>query len=232
MNLFSMLKSFYRRSFFQFILFSLLLSAVVTCFLWRFQELGLPLRMNDYLFAAIFIIGFGLLQWLFLKNSLSRLSTKLDESKGKKTPAPTSPDRQALESDRIKRKNQEKRLFVHLFAVLQREGRLMDFLQEDLNLYEDAQIGAAVRSIHENCRKTVERYLKPVPVITQAEGETVKIDAGFDPHAIKLVGNVVGEPPFSGILRHRGWQLQSLSIPDLSEMENPTIIAPAEVEVQ
>ena len=108
----------------------------------------------------------------------------------------------------------------------------MDFLQEDLSLYEDGQIGAAVRSIHENCRKTVDRYLSPEPVMKHAEGETVEIDAGFDQHAVKLVGNVVGQPPFSGILRHRGWQLRSISLPKLSEAENPNLIAPAEVEIQ
>jgi hypothetical protein len=77
--------------------------------------------------------------------------------------------------DRKTRKNNEKRLFVHLFAVLQRKGRLMDFLQEDLSSYEDDQIGAAVRSIHENCRKTIDRYLSPEPVMNQSEGERVEI---------------------------------------------------------
>src|SRR5207253_6846543 len=34
---------------------------------------------------------------------------------------------------------------VQLLAILQREGRLLDFLQEDVDGYADAQIGAAVR---------------------------------------------------------------------------------------
>ena len=129
-------------------------------------------------------------------------------------------------------KNKEKRLFVHLFSVLQREGRLLDFLQEDLSHYDDGQIGAAVRHIHENCKKTIAHYLRPEPVMQQAEGQTVQIAADFDRHAVKLMGNVVGEPPFTGILRHRGWQLRSISLPKLSEMENPHFIAPAEVEIQ
>ena len=106
------------------------------------------------------------------------------------------------------------------------------FLQEDLSLYEDSQIGAAVRSIHENCKKTMARYLSPEPVMQQAEGDTVEIAAGFDQNAVKLVGNVVGQPPFKGIVRHRGWQLRSASLPKLSEAGNPDIIAPAEVEIQ
>ena len=108
----------------------------------------------------------------------------------------------------------------------------MDFLQEDLSLHEDSQIGAAVRGIHENCRKTVNRDLSPEPVMKYTEGETVEIAPGFDQHAVKLVGNVVGKPPFSGILRHRGWRLQSISLPKLSDAENPNIIAPAEIEIQ
>ena len=120
---------------------------------------------------------------------------------------------------------------MHLFSVFQREGRLMDFLQEDLSPFEDGQIGAAARSIHENCKKTVDRYFSPEPVMKQAEGETVEIAAGFDQHAVKLVGNVVGQPPFTGVLRHRGWQLRAISLPKLSAAENPNIIAPAEVEI-
>jgi hypothetical protein len=137
-----------------------------------------------------------------------------------------------VDDQRPQQTNHEKRLFFHLFAVLQREGRLLDFLQEDLSLYGDEQIGAAVRSIHENCKKTMDRYLSPEPVMENTEGDSVEIPAGFDPNAIKLVGNVVGEPPFTGVVRHRGWKLRSAALPKLSEAGNPEIIAPAEVEIQ
>ncbi|WP_231714050.1 DUF2760 domain-containing protein [Desulfosarcina ovata] len=233
MNVSSVLKSYYRRSFLLSLVFSLLLSVVGACFLWQYQKLGTSIDIQDYAYVFVFIIFFGVLQWLFQKNILARLAfTKLEPATRKKPEKSAAPAPKESEADHNKRKSHEKRLFVHLFSVLQREGRLMDFFQEDLSLYEDGQIGAAVRGIHENCRKTVERYLKPEPVMSQAEGETVEIDAGFDAHAIKLVGNVVGEPPFKGVLRHRGWQLRTFALPDLSEVENPNIIAPAEVEVQ
>jgi hypothetical protein len=223
-------KSFARRSFLQSLFFSTLLFAVAAGFYWRSQGMGTPLNIMSYALLFIFFILYGILQWLFQKNTLSKVLTAEPDS----APAAkkTSPPPRETGVDRSKRQNHEKRLFVHLFAVLQREGRLMDFLQEDLSQYQDAQIGAAVRSIHENCRTTINRYLSPEPVMRQGEGETVEIAAGFDPHAVKLVGKVVGQPPFSGILRHRGWQLRSVSLPDLSETENPNIIAPAEVEVQ
>lgn len=223
-------KSFSLRTFVQSLFFSTILFAIVACFYWRSQEMDTPVKIMDYASMYVFLLFFGLLQWVFQKNTLAKLTAgQTDPPRAKKVSPPVP---QETESDRANRKNKEKRLFVHFFAVLQRQGRLMDFLQEDLSLYEDDQIGAAVRSIHENCRKTVDRYLSPEPVMKQAEGESVEISPGFDRNAVKLVGNVVGKPPFTGVLRHRGWQLRSISLPKLSDTENPNIIAPAEVEIQ
>jgi hypothetical protein len=224
------IKSFSLRSFVQTCFFSTLLFAIIACFYWRSREIGAAPIIMDYAAMFIFIFFFGMLQWIFQKNALSKLMFGKPAPPVVKKASPAAP--KETEADREKRKNKETRLFVHLFAVLQRQGRLMDFLQEDLSRYEDHQIGAAVRSIHENCRKTVDRYLSPEPVMNQAEGERVQIEAGFDQHAVKLVGNVVGQPPFTGILRHRGWQLHTIQLPELSDTENPKIIAPAEVEIQ
>ncbi len=224
------LKPFLLRAFCQALFFSTLLFAIVACFYWRSQDLGTALNITDYGSLFIFLILYGVLQWMFQKNSLTKLAKGQPDVPQTQKKAPMQP--QETEADRETRKNNEKRLFVHLFSVLQREGRLMDFLQQDLSHFEDDQIGAAVRSIHENCTTIVNRYLSLEPVMKQAEGETVEIAAGFDPHAVKLVGNVVGQPPFRGILRHQGWQLRSIALPKLSEVQNPNIIAPAEVEIQ
>ncbi len=126
----------------------------------------------------------------------------------------------------------KRRLFLHFLSVLQREGRLLDFFAEELELYDDEQIGAAVRSIQEDCKKTVNKYLAPAPVIDKEEGEEVDIPSGFDPDAIKLTGNVSGEPPFKGILRHRGWKASKKDLPKLSDVLDPSIIVPAEVEIE
>ncbi len=125
----------------------------------------------------------------------------------------------------------DKRLFLHLIGLLQREGRLLDFLQENLEDYEDAQIGAAVRNIHENCRKVVNRYLPLQPVISQEEGETITLQADFDATAVKLMGQVGGNPPFTGVVRHRGWKVKKVVLPELSGSPNPDILVPAEVEI-
>ena len=107
----------------------------------------------------------------------------------------------------------------------------MDFLDEDLDGYDDAQIGSAVRSIHAGCRQLVQEYLNPQPVMDQHEGAVVEVPVDFDPGVIKLTGNVVGEPPFNGILRHKGWQVGKMNLPTLSGSQNAEIIAPAEVEI-
>ncbi|MEZ4729075.1 MAG: DUF2760 domain-containing protein [Caldilineaceae bacterium] len=87
---------------------------------------------------------------------------------------------------------------LQMLSILQREGRLIDFLQEDLSLYEDDQIGAAVRSIHAGCKGALESHVTLEPVVADDEGSTITVPAGFDAHAIRLTGSVSGEPPFKG----------------------------------
>ncbi len=115
-----------------------------------------------------------------------------------------------------------------LVSVLQREGRLLDFLQEDLDAYDDAQIGAAVRTIHRGLRNALLDLVELAPVIEAKEGAEVVVEEGFDPKEIKLVGKVRGKPPFRGILRHRGWRLVGFRLP---KPKKDDVLAPAEVEI-
>lgn len=120
---------------------------------------------------------------------------------------------------------------VQMLALLQREGRLIDFLTEDVTPYPDAQLGAAVRSVHESCRQALERYLKLEPIIASEEDRPVTVQAEFDPASIKVIGNVVGKPPLKGLLRHRGWRARQVNLPNLPEGEGRSVVAPAEVEI-
>ncbi len=120
---------------------------------------------------------------------------------------------------------------VQMLALLQRDGRLVDFLEEDVSSYPDGQLGAAVRSIHTSCRQVLERYIKLEPVLSSEEDQPVTVPVGFDPAAIKLVGNVSGEPPIRGLLRHRGWRVTEVTLPSLPQGSGKAIVAPAEVEV-
>lgn len=121
---------------------------------------------------------------------------------------------------------------VQILAALQREGRLLDFLQEDLRPYQDDQIGAAVRTIHAGCKTALKEYLEVKPVLEAQEGTKVTIPSGFDPKAVRLTGNVTGNPPFQGVLRHRGWQTEHVRIPGTADRKDRWILAPAEVEVE
>ena len=120
---------------------------------------------------------------------------------------------------------------VQMLALLQREGRLIDFLAEDVAPYPDAQLGAAVRSVHESCRQALERYVKLEPIIALEEDGPVTVQAGFDPASIKVIGNVTGKPPLRGLLRHRGWRAAQVNLPSLPEGAGRTVVAPAEVEI-
>jgi len=121
---------------------------------------------------------------------------------------------------------------LRVLAVLQRDGRLVDFLEEEIDGYTDAQIGAAVRDIHRGCRKSLRDYLTISPVIDAAEEDRVTIPANFDPAAIRLVGNVNGSPPFEGVLKHHGWRVSSVHLPLLPvARDDSSVLSPAEVEI-
>ncbi|MCS7016665.1 MAG: DUF2760 domain-containing protein [Gemmatales bacterium] len=120
---------------------------------------------------------------------------------------------------------------VRLLALMQREGRLVDFLLEPIQGYSNEQIGAAVREIHDKCRKVLEQTLVLEKVLPQKEEEQVEIAAGFDPSAIRLTGAVSGQPPFRGTLKHPGWRVREVRLPSLAEGQDPWVLMPAEVEI-
>ena len=115
--------------------------------------------------------------------------------------------------------------------MLQREGRLIDFLQENVAAYSDAEVGAAARTVHEGCRKVIAQYLALEPVLKEAEGERVAVPAGFDAQRIRLTGNVAGQPPYAGGLKHHGWVTTAVRFPELSPSLDARVLAPAEVEL-
>lgn len=126
---------------------------------------------------------------------------------------------------------QQKEGALALLALMQREGRLVDFLQESLDDYDDGDIGASVRDIHRGLKKVLAEHIALEPVMPGAEDDPVTIPKGFDPGEVRLVGDVDGEPPFKGVLRHHGWRVTKATLPTLSEGVDRHILAPAEVEV-
>ncbi|MBW2350263.1 MAG: DUF2760 domain-containing protein [Deltaproteobacteria bacterium] len=120
---------------------------------------------------------------------------------------------------------------VQTLGLLQREGRLIDFLQEDIEPYDDAQIGAAVREVHRGCRAALKEVFGLSPVLKATEGSQVEIEKDFDPTQIKLIGNIQGNPPFKGTLRHCGWKFTEVHLPEWTATEKTNVLAPAEVQI-
>jgi len=120
---------------------------------------------------------------------------------------------------------------LQLLALLQREARLIDFTQESLAGYSDADIGGAARLVHEGCAKVLREHFTLAPVRSEAEGSRITLDAGFDARAVRLSGNVVGQAPFKGALSHRGWRATEVRLPKLASGHDASVLAQAEVEL-
>jgi hypothetical protein len=120
---------------------------------------------------------------------------------------------------------------LQLLSLLQRDGRLVDFLQQDIASFSDADVGVAARVVHEGCRKALRAHAEIAPVRAEDEGTRIELAAGFDADTVKLVGDVRGEPPYRGVLRHRGWRATRLELPRAVGAYDVHILAPAEVEL-
>lgn len=120
---------------------------------------------------------------------------------------------------------------LQLLGLFQQEARLIDFLNEELAGFSDADIGAAARVVHEGGKKVLKQYFALTPVRSEAEESRITIPVGFNPAEVRLTGNVTGQAPFTGTLLHRGWKAAEVKLPKLAEGHDARIIAPAEVEL-
>jgi hypothetical protein len=120
---------------------------------------------------------------------------------------------------------------LQLLGLLQRDARFIDFVEEDIKNYSDADIGAAARLVHDGCRATLREHFTIRPVRDEAEGSRVTLPDGFDASLVRLTGNVVGRAPFNGSISHRGWRVDEVRLPKLADSHNASVIAPAEVEL-
>ena len=120
---------------------------------------------------------------------------------------------------------------LQLLSLLQREARLIDFANENIAAYADADIGAAARVVHEGCARVLREHFTIEPVRAENEGARVTLPEGFDAAGVRLTGNVVGKAPFTGTLNHRGWRASDVRLPQLADRHDASIVAPAEVEL-
>jgi hypothetical protein len=120
---------------------------------------------------------------------------------------------------------------LELLSLLQREGRLIDFVQQDIVSFSDADVGAAARVVHEGCRRALSGHAEFSAVRGEAEGSKIVLEAGFDAASVKLTGDVRGAPPYRGTLRHRGWRVERLKLPERIGDRDARVVAPAEIEL-
>lgn len=120
---------------------------------------------------------------------------------------------------------------LDLLARFQERARLVDFLMEDLAPLDDAQVGAAVRNIHRDLRRTLDDHFKFEPITDGREGDPLEVPAGFDPYAYRLQGQVAGDPPYRGRIVHPGWRAVSVTLPARAEEATGDVVHPAEIEL-
>lgn len=120
-----------------------------------------------------------------------------------------------------------------LLGVFQQKGRLIDFLMDDITSYSDAQVGAAARVVQQGCKAALQEHFTIEPVSAEKEGAKVTVPQDADADAYALVGRVSGEPPFSGVLVHKGWKATSVKLPRSLQADAGRLpaIAPAQVEL-
>ncbi len=120
---------------------------------------------------------------------------------------------------------------LQLLGIFQQEARFLDFVSEDVSKYSDAEIGAAARVVHEGCSKILKQHFKVVPVRSDKENSRVTLQKGFNASENRITGNIVGKPPFSGTLLHRGWRAVKVDLPRLAPGHDVKVLAPAEIEL-
>jgi len=122
---------------------------------------------------------------------------------------------------------------IAFFGLLQEKGRFVDFLMEDLTSYEDTQVAAAARVIHQGCRQVLRDHFKITAVSEAREGSQITVPAGYAADEYRLVGKITGNPPFTGKLIHKGWKTGSVTLPRIVKLDEKRLpaIAPAEVEL-
>lgn len=120
---------------------------------------------------------------------------------------------------------------LFLLGLFQREGRLLDFLQEDISGFSDGDVGAAARLVHDGCKKVLTQYVPIAPVVPQTEGAPMDVPTGFDANRFRLTGNVAGAGPWKGSLKHHGWVATKIALPEVPTTVDVKVLAPAEVEL-
>jgi hypothetical protein len=169
-------------------------------------------------FFRILFDGRHAAAWRRFQSSLDRVDAVRSASAPAATPSPVAPEGAPDAA-------------LLLLSLLQGEGRFVDFVQQDISAFADAEVGAVARVVHAGCRKVLRAHVQMEPIRSEPEGQPVTLEPGFDPSKVKLTGNVAGQGRIQGVLRHRGWQASVVQLPTLVDRAGSRVLCPAEVEM-
>lgn len=120
---------------------------------------------------------------------------------------------------------------LQLLYLLQNDARFIDFIKEDMSAHSDEDVGMVARVIHEGCNKVLNDHFSFAPIAKENEGDKITLIEGYDAAKVRVTGNIVGNPPFTGTIIHKGWQITDVRLPSTVQGYNANVIAPAEVEL-
>jgi len=185
------------------------------------EFLPLASALQPYLSGGALALGLAALVTILVGRGLERDTRIATTEAARPMPVPTGA-------------NQADAEVVSFLAMLQARGRLVDFLMDDINAYDDAQVGAAARVVHAGCKAALLEHFQISPVRIESEGATVQIAAGYLPDEYRLLGKISGPAPFTGVLVHHGWKTDAVKLPRVlrSSTNRLPTIAPAEVELK
>ncbi len=120
---------------------------------------------------------------------------------------------------------------LQLLYLLQSDARFIDFIKEDMSAHSDEDVGMVARVIHEGCNKVLDEHFTFATICKENEGDSITLLDGYDAAKVRVTGNIVGKPPFTGTIIHKGWQITDVRLPSTIQGYNSNVIAPAEVEL-
>jgi hypothetical protein len=89
--------------------------------------------------------------------------------------------------------------------------------------------------VHQGCKAVINECLALAPAHAGPEGDRITVDPAADPNRYRLQGKLAQQPPYSGVVVHRGWKTTRLTLPRHTRPIDPsgeTIVAPIDVEVR
>lgn len=207
----------------------ILIAAVAALLLSTLQLVPIPsetLPANFWLYrdvALVILTAFIAVQSLIVLRSRKDVAARAVEPPRPEPPKPT----------RVEQSQTGEALI--LLSLLQEKGRFLDYLMEDITAFNDAQVAAASRVVHQGCGAVIKECLALSPAHSGKEGERITIEKSADPNHYRLLGKVPGAPPYSGVVVHRGWKTTKIALPRFTRSVDPVganIVSPVEVEVR